>query len=381
MNPRDQNKQYDGGVFCKAFSKGKAFGKMTVTSHSLGFQTQDFETTLPLQGLVIKAGGAGGRSLFFTHASVPDRTLHTGDHSILNDMNLMSYPGAARQIRQIHSAKKRSEVVLIVFVVFCLACIYGLFQLKEPLVTATAKRVPVTWEQKIGDLTLSQLKAGKHFIKDPEVLDMFKQLTVPLLSQIPDNRHIFTVHILEDPAINAFALPGGHIVVHTGLLLFAKSPEEVVGVLAHEAAHVTLQHGLRQLISSAGIYALAQAFFGNAEGLLAVIADNGTFLLTQKYSRDYEREADDKGWSYLVNANISPRGMIGFFNSLLEKQKKDASKTFMSVDNTLNFLSTHPTTKERIEHLQEKWKKLDQESEFMCFNLNFQIFQNAITEK
>ncbi len=170
----------------------------------------------------------------------------------------------------------------------------------------------------------------------------------------------------------------GHIVFHTGLLLFAESAEEVAGVLAHEAAHVTLQHGLRQLISSVGIYALVQAFLGNAEGLLAVIADNGAFLLTQKYSRDYERDADDKGWFYLVNANISPRGMIGFFSSLLEEQEKGTGKDIPGVENTLNFLSTHPTTKERIEHLQEKWKKLDRRSEYMSFNLNFQRFQNVI---
>ncbi len=92
-----------------------------------------------MQGLVINAGGAGGRMIFFTHPLVPDRTIHTGNHSILNDINLMSHFGIAREIRQMQEEKKRSEIRVIVFALFCLACFYGVFQLKESLVTAIAK--------------------------------------------------------------------------------------------------------------------------------------------------------------------------------------------------------------------------------------------------
>ncbi|MDM8548811.1 M48 family metallopeptidase [Desulfobacterales bacterium HSG2] len=376
-----QNILYQGGAFHNGLSDGRAFGKITVTSDSLHFETEGSAAELPLQGLVIKAGGAGDRMLFFTHNSVPGWTLHTTDHSILNNMNLTSYSDMAGQIARIQGAKKRSKMVLIAFVVLCMAGIYGLLSLKEPLVTAAAKRMPAKWEQKLGDAAFYQLKAGKDFVEDKEATELLKQISAPLFSRIPEKRHAFTVHIAKDEAVNAFALPGGHIVLNTGLLLSAESAEEALGVLAHEAAHVTLQHGLKQLLSSAGIYILIQAFLGDAEGLLAIIADNGAFLLTQKYSRDYEREADDKGWSYLVNAEINPRGMIVFFSRLLEEEEKMSHKSVATVGDTLNFLSTHPTTRERIEYLQRKGKEIDRRSGYVSFDSEFRRLQDVIREK
>ena len=204
---------------------------------------------------------------------------------------------------------------------------------------------------------------------------MLEQFTSPFLSRIPEKRYQFKLHIVKNPEINAFALPGGHIVFHSGLILNAKSPEEVIGVLAHETAHVIQQHGLRSLIASTGIFVLAQAFLGDASSLLAVIADKGVFLLTQKYSRDYEREADDKGWEYLIRANINPYGMISFFNMLMENQEKGILK---HIEGSLNILSTHPATEERIDYLQEKWKKLNRTSGYSVFPNDFRKFQDKI---
>jgi predicted Zn-dependent protease len=180
---------------------------------------------------------------------------------------------------------------------------------------------------------------------------------------------------MPDKSVNAFALPGGYIVLNTGLLMAAKSPEELAGVIAHEAAHIALQHGLKQMISSAGTYALFQSLFGDASGLIAVIADNSAFLLTRKYSRDYEREADDRAWDYLLAANIDPRGMTDFFHTLLAAQEKN---NLNPLENALNFLSTHPTSRERIEHLQEKFKRLDDRAGYVSFPLDFKVFQDAI---
>ncbi len=377
-----KNIPYEGGAFHSGFSSGKAFGKITVTVNSLNFETQGFTAELPLKGLLIKRGGAGNRMIFFTHASVPGLSVYTSDDSVLNDVNLTVPSGITRQITQIQRERKRSKVFVIAFVTLCLACIYGFFTLKEPLLVAIAKRIPATWEQNLGDAAFSQLRSGKHFVDDPEFLDKLEQITIPLLSRIREKRYSFTVHVIEDPTVNAFALPGGHIVLNTGLLLSAKSPEEVAGVLAHEVAHITLQHGVRQLIGSAGIYALVQTFFGDTTGLMAVIVENSSFLLTRKYSRDYEREADDNAWLYLVNAGINPKGMLVFFERLLEEQEKRAEKCLLtSVENSLSFLSTHPTTRERIEYLYRKLKKQRQRSRYISFNLDFRKFQDIIRTK
>src|SRR5690606_32430743 len=120
----------------------------------------------------------------------------------------------------------------------------------------------------------------------------------------------------------------------------AETPEEVAGVVAHEIAHVTEQHSMRQIISSTGLFLIIQAFLGDASGLLGALADNSYFLLNQKFSRDHEREADEKGMELLIAANIDPQGMISFFETLEEEHA--------DMPSALNMISTHPATKERI---------------------------------
>jgi predicted Zn-dependent protease len=375
MNQANSNMTYTGGAFYNRAEGIRAFGKITVSPNELLFEGGEFRTALPLQGLAVKAGGAGDRMIFFSHSGIPDCTIFTSDHAVLNDGNLRLYADMIRQTALIRKNKKNARIFIIAVMVLLTGMIYGIFKLKEPVCDGIAKQIPASWEEKFGDMVLSRLKSGKQTVDDPEIKNMLEQFTSPFLSRIPEKRYQLKLHIVKDPEINAFALPGGHIVFHTGLILNAKSPEELLGVLAHETAHVALQHGLRSLIASSGIFILAQAFFGDTSGLLAVIADKGLFLLTQKYSRDYEREADDKGWEYLVHANINPYGMIAFFNTLAESQEKGILK---HIEGSLNILSTHPATEERIDYLQEKWKKLNRTSGYSVFPNDFRKFQDKI---
>jgi len=378
MNLPQNSSTYEGGAFHRELSNGKAFGNIHISSEGLSFEAQGKQIAMPLQGLEVKAGGANDRTIFFTHANLPESSLFTGDHAILKDRVLMTCAPVDRQIAQIHGTKKRSKLMLVAILLVCLGGIYGFFQVKEPLLIATAKLIPASWEQKFGYAALYQLKGENHFVDDPEILDLLTQITEPLFSRIPEKRYRFTVHILAAPSINAFALPGGHIVFHSGLLLAAATPDEVAGVLAHEVAHVTLQHGMRQILGTAGIYTLIQAIFGDAGGLIAVIAENSAFLLTQKYSRDYEREADERGMAYLADAGINPKGMADFFNRLLKAQEKNAETR---AGDALNFLSTHPTTQERIEHLRQKMGTLDQRVQYISFDLDFESFQSMLRER
>ncbi len=375
MNQTNSNMTYTGGAFYNRAEGIRAFGKIVVSLNGLHFEGGENRTELPLHGLVVKAGGASDRMIFFSHPGIPDCTIFTSDHSVLNDNNLRLYADIVRQMTLIQKSKKNARLLIIAAMVLLAGMIYGIFKLKEPVCAGIAKQIPASWEEKFGDMVFSQLKSGKQIVDDPEIKNMLEQFTSPFLSRIPEKRYQFKLHIVKNPEINAFALPGGHIVFHSGLILNAKSPEEVIGVLAHETAHVIQQHGLRSLIASTGIFVLAQAFLGDASSLLAVIADKGVFLLTQKYSRDYEREADDKGWEYLIRANINPYGMISFFNMLMENQEKGILK---HIEGSLNILSTHPATEERIDYLQEKWKKLNRTSGYSVFPNDFRKFQDKI---
>src|SRR6185295_147454 len=162
-----------------------------------------------------------------------------------------------------------------------------------------------------------------------------------LLPALTNSGYTFQFHIMQDTNVNAFAIPGGHVVILTGLLERADSAEEVAGVLAHEIAHVTKRHSMRSMMQSAGLVVLIQSIFGDTSGVVAILTQGSQFLIEQRFSRDFEREADDVGWNYLVRANIDPQGMIEFF----EKLKKIVAASGMGqMESSLALLNTHPAT-------------------------------------
>ena len=172
-------------------------------------------------------------------------------------------------------------------------------------------------------------------------------ITRPLVQSVENKAFKFSFTIVEDGTMNAFALPGGAVVIHTELLEAADNAEEVAGVLAHEISHVTRRHHIRGIIGNLGIFFIIRALLGDVAGLSGDIATAGATLSSLKYSRGFETEADDEGYSLLLKAHIKPDGMIHFFEKL-KKENPDAGM--------MDFLSTHPATSDRIENLNKKEK-------------------------
>ncbi len=146
------------------------------------------------------------------------------------------------------------------------------------------------------------------------------------------------VWVVRSPLVNAVALPGGHIVVFSGLLGFAESGDELAGVLAHEIGHVMLRHPTRIAIERATVSAFFGLFFGDVAGG-TVLGGVGTLLLGNAYSRDMERAADELGADILSRNGLDPRALAHFFGRL-GAQYKDQERL-------LAFFSTHPPSDER----------------------------------
>lgn len=373
-----EKKMFSGGVFSRQFKSGKAFGSIEMTDRSVCFRHENGKIELPLDGIQIRAGGAGGKMFFFTHASVPDCSFFTSDPDVLKSPNLKRISGVQDQLTRIQQAKTRTFMAWIVLLVIVIGVIFGLFKIKEPVCKAIAARVPAEWENQLGETVFAQIKITSAVIEDSDINNMMQKIADPIFKTISCSRYRFKIHVVKNPTINAFALPGGHIVFHSGLILAAESPEEIAAVMAHEVSHITLQHGLRNMIGAAGMYLLIQALFGNTEGIMGTIVNNGAYLINMKYSRDYEREADDTGWSYLVKAGIPPDGMITFFQNLLKEEKKTMPTEMKDrVNDALSYISTHPATSERIARLQEKLKTMDSHPS-SPYNLDFNTFKEKI---
>ena len=161
-------------------------------------------------------------------------------------------------------------------------------------------------------------------------------------------RFKYEFHVAKDKSLNAFALPGGVIVVNTGLIEATSRPEELAGVLAHEVQHVELRHSLRGMVKNLGLRGLFAFAAGDLGGSL--LGEAAVGLTNLKFSRDDESEADRAGLDALIAAGIDPSGMAAFFETMSKK----------ATDPAVAFASTHPSSADREAVLRERLKAAPQ---------------------
>ncbi len=205
-------------------------------------------------------------------------------------------------------------------------------------------------EREIGALFMRQIRAQLPVVDDPEIEDYIQNLGYKLVSGASQGGSDFYFFVISDPAVNAFAIPGGYIGIHSGLVTTTESESELASVVAHEIAHVTQRHIARAIAAAEGNqYAtlagvIAGILIGLADsqaGQAAVAGVTAAGAQSQiNFTRANEKEADRVGISMLAKAGYDPRAMPAFF------EKLDLASRYYS--RPPEFLSTHPVTTSRI---------------------------------
>ena len=247
--------------------------------------------------------------------------------------------------------------------------------LRKALLASAAGPVLIAYEKELGEEAFTQVREEYTFITDASLTSELEKITDPLLAGIDEDASAFEFHIVQDETVNAFAIPGGKVCIFTGLLTAADTPEEVAGVLAHEIAHVTCQHSMEMLIENIGLFSLIQCFFGDDSGVGHALMAGSAFLLTRKFSRDHEREADEVGFEYLVAAGINPAGLVIFFEKLEREQRQ------YEMGDSESVFSTHPLAKERVQTLREMLAEVAQDHTFTRMTMDYKAFKAALEEK
>jgi predicted Zn-dependent protease len=212
-------------------------------------------------------------------------------------------------------------------------------------------------ERKLGEGIMGQIRSNPAYLDDPEVTDYLDALGYRLVANSPDAAAPFEFFAIEDSSINAFALPGGFVGVHSGLLLAAQSESELASVLAHEIAHVTQRHIARLIAAQqraglASMAALAVAILAarsNSQVSAAAIAaaQAGTIQSQLSFTREHEREADRIGLQIIEKSGFDPHAMPVFFERL-----QKATRVYET--GAPSYLRTHPLTFERIADIQSR---------------------------
>jgi predicted Zn-dependent protease len=205
--------------------------------------------------------------------------------------------------------------------------------------------LPVSEENKLGEQMSAELAKELTLHPDPEVQAYVRALgaqVVAAANDVPEGI-TFTFHVVkDDETVNAFAIPGGHIYIYTGLMRLAEDEAELVSVLGHEVAHVTKRHIAQRLVGAYGYTTLLQLALGEEPGLLGEIVGgvvtNGLML---KHGRDHERHADTHGIRYTVGAGYDPHGFVRMFERMKSAGDMEALEIFM----------THPLPQERADRI------------------------------
>jgi predicted Zn-dependent protease len=204
-------------------------------------------------------------------------------------------------------------------------------------------------ELALGRELSQQVEAQAKLIKDPVITEYVNRVAQNIVRN-SDARVPFTVKVVDNDEVNAFALPGGFFYVDTGLILATDNEAELAGVMAHEIAHVAARHATKTA-TRAQIFNLASIpliFMGGPAGYavrqIAGLAVPMSFL---KFSRDAEREADLLGLEYAYAAGYDPAEFVHFFESLQVKQKQQLSFVAKA-------FATHPMTNDRIKRAQKE---------------------------
>lgn len=219
-------------------------------------------------------------------------------------------------------------------------------------------------EARIGQAIMRNIRATGKLVEDPQITEYVNEIGHRIAAYANEGEHRFTFFVVDDPNINAFALPGGYIGVHTALLEATRSEDELAGVLAHEIAHVTQRHiaravhaNQRQSILSTAIMLgaiLAGAAGGSGDAVQGAIAvAQGTAVQQQiNFTRSNEYEADRVGIKALANAGFDPQGMASFFEVI--------SRETQPVESRIpEFLRTHPVSSARIAEARSRARDVE----------------------
>lgn len=209
-------------------------------------------------------------------------------------------------------------------------------------------------EWQLGAQLSREVASQVRLNNDPAVNAYVQNMGQRIVAQAapPFNQLPWQFHVVDDNAINAFAIPGGHVYVHTGLIQNADNASELAGVMAHEISHVLARHSTEMISRQYGLSIIAGAVLGQNPGQLAQIAAQlvaGGALA--RFSREAEREADNIGIQAMAAAGYNPNGMASMFEELLEHRQGQPSRVEQ-------FFSTHPLTEDRIRDARNRAQQI-----------------------
>lgn len=294
--------------------------------------------------LSLKTGGFDGRQwlLSWYTPSGPATAMLQGENAVEAFIKLAPpvVSDELKRVRRVYGNRGRMfrfGMALLAALFLAPVAALGLFWMYADEVSHwAADQVSQEQKERLGDLAFEQMRPSLKLLGRGDVREVVEFVGVRVTTG-SRNRYVF--HVADSPQVNAFALPGGHVIVYTGLLRETRNANELAAILAHEASHVEKRHALRNIIHALGWRAVLAVVLGDFSG--GIWGGMAERLGDVNYSRDLEREADREALLMLRRAGVSAAGMLPFFERMAEHETADAG-----------IWATHPSSQERIAALR-----------------------------
>jgi predicted Zn-dependent protease len=301
-----------------------------------------FTRSWPYRAMTQTQGTYQGEAVRFEYGSEPIESVVIADHSVLTEIHRIAahfpvhfHDPSARRTR----TKWTIVAALAVIVITALLYRWGI-----PILSASIMPlIPVSWEEAVGERVVGRLVPEGRRCRNPRLMEALSTIAHPLIQPEFSNRYPIRLYVLDDNAVNAFAVPGGHVVLLRGLLERTEAPEQLAGVLAHELQHVYKRHTTRAMIEQTTGAVLMTALSGDFSGGLTWGIGAAQALNALRYSCAHEAEADLAGLHMMEAAGLDSTAMVTFFRNMQQELPGAASIP--------DFLTTHPHMDERISAL------------------------------
>lgn len=201
------------------------------------------------------------------------------------------------------------------------------------------EQIRETSEKKLGEVIWNDIRDSETVVDNDSVNCELEKILAPLFRENPIERDSIRIHLVKNEQVNAFALPGGHLVIYTGLIAACNKPEAFQGVAGHEIAHIEQNHVMKKLSKEIGLSVLLSAATGSNSGAAREVLH---LLSSSAYDRSLEEEADRESVNYLLKAGIDPTPFADLMYQMA--QEKDLPDAYF-------WISSHPESEARAHYI------------------------------
>lgn len=371
---------YEAYLFDNTEETGRKKIDIFVKREGLVFTLDESKKIIPWAKMSITYGGSNNSVLFLKSTKEDEPfQLFTSDKNITKAIKkevLYQNPKILASLnkgwfwRFAFSAKGFLVSLIILASILYFLASWTLPKLKRTIADA----IPPDVEVMIGDKIFEEQIKEYKVISSPmtkEVLNKIHQRFQPTLQNQPFE---FKYTIVDKNIVNAFALPGGYIVITSDLILQTETAEELAGIISHEISHITERHMVQRILSNLGVIVVAQVLLGDVSGLATIMIQGAQLFTMMQFSQSQETEADEKGFALLKEAKISPKGIVAFFSRMNKNKPEELQK----VEGALSAFSSHPLDLKRVSNLESLMREHPYEP--VSLEIDWDKFKEEIKE-